>query len=148
MKVFQAGKFDLEFLDLFEGEMGVAGVGFAPENLADEKREGAAVRGHGTVQDLAGQAVAKLAARDHAFRVAAGMGAPRDEGSVLLPRGAIITEVAVGDHPDDFRIGRLALEAALFETVAEDVSMKSHGREVVRLLLFGKLVWKKPGFHG
>ena len=28
MKVFQAGKFDLEFLDLFEGEMRVAGVGF------------------------------------------------------------------------------------------------------------------------
>jgi hypothetical protein len=42
------------------------------------------------------------------------MGAPRDEGSVLLPRGTIITEVAVGDHPDDCRIGRLALEAALF----------------------------------
>ena len=114
MKVFQAGKFDLEFFDLFEGEMRVAGMGFASEDLADEKREGAAVRGHGTVQDLAGQAVAKLAARDHAFRVAAGMGAPRDEGSVLLPRGAIITEVAVGDHPDDFRVGRLALEAALF----------------------------------
>ena len=54
MKVFQAGKFDLEFLDLFEGEMGVAGVGFAPKNLADEKREDAAVRGYGTEQDLAG----------------------------------------------------------------------------------------------
>ncbi len=114
MKVFQAGKFDLEFLDLIEGEMGVAGVGFAPENLADEKWEGAAVRGHGTVQDFAGQSVAQLAARDHAFRVAAGMGTPRDEGSVLLGSGATITEVAVGDHPDDFRIGRLALEAALF----------------------------------
>jgi hypothetical protein len=114
VKVFQAGKFTLEFLDLFEREMRVAGVGFAPEDFADEDREGATMRGHGTVQDLAGQAVAKLAARDHAFRVAAGMGAPRDEGRVLLPRGAIITEVAVGDHPDDFRIGRLALEAALF----------------------------------
>ena len=98
VKVFQAGKFDLEFLDLFEGEMRVAGVGFAPESLADEKREVAAVRGHGTVQDLAGQAVAKLAARDHAFRVAAGMGAPRDEGSVLLPRGAIIS---AGSRPVD-----------------------------------------------
>ena len=148
MKVFQAGKFDLEFLDLFEGEMGVAGVGFAPENLADEDWEDAAMRGHGSVQHLAWQAVAQLAARDHAFRVAAGMGAPRDEGSVLLPRGAIITEIAVDDHPNDFRIGRLVLEAALFQTVAEDISVKSHGCEVVRHLLFGKLVWKKPGFHG
>ena len=114
MKVFQAGKFDLEFFGLFEGEMGVASVGFAPENLADEKREGAAVRGHGTVQDLAGQAVAKLAARDHAFRVAAGMATPRDEGSVLLGRGTKITEVAVAEKPDNFRVRRLALEAALF----------------------------------
>jgi hypothetical protein len=73
--------------------MGVAGVGFAPENLADEKREDAVVRGHGTVQNLAGQAVAKLASRDHAFRVGAGMGAPRDEGSVLLPRGAMIFQL-------------------------------------------------------
>ena len=148
MKVFQAGKFNLEFLDLFEGEMRVAGVRFAPEDLADEKREVAAVRGHGTVQDLAGQAVAKLAACDHAFRVAAGMGAPRDEGSVLLPRGATITEVAVEENRDDFKVVRLALQTALFVTIAEDESVKSHGREVVRLLLFGKLVWKKSGFHG
>ena len=55
VKFFQAGKFDLEFLDLFEGKMRVAGVGFASENLADEDREGAAMRGHGAVQDLAGQ---------------------------------------------------------------------------------------------
>ena len=120
--------------------MGVAGVGLASEDLADEDREGTAMRGHGTVQDLAGQAVAKLAARDHAFRVAAGMGAPSDEGSVLLPRGAIITEIAVGDHPDDFRIGRLALQAALFVTITEDESVKSHGREVIQFRLFGKLV--------
>jgi hypothetical protein len=26
--------------------------------------------------------------------------------------------------------------------------MESHGREVIRLRFFGKLVWKKPGFHG
>ena len=148
MKVFQAGKFDLEFLDLFEGEMRVAGVGFASEDLADEDREGAAMRGHGPVQDLAGQAVAQLAARDHAFRVAAGMGTPRDEGSVLLPCGAIITEVAVGENRDDFRVVRLALQAALFVTIAEDESVKSHGRELIRFRLFGKLVWKKPGFHG
>jgi hypothetical protein len=148
VKVFQAGKFDLEFLDLFEGEMGVAGVGFAPEDLADEDREGTAMRGHGTVQDVAGQAVAKLAARDHAFRMAAGMGTPRDEGSVLLPCGAIITEVAVGENRDDFRVVRLALQAALFVTITEDESVKSHGREVIRFRLFGKLVWKKPGFHG
>lgn len=114
MKVFQADKFDLEFLDLFEGEMGVAGVGFAPENLADEEREGAAMRGHGSVQDLAWQAVAQLAARDHAFRVAAGMATPRDEGSVLLGRGTKITEVAVAEKPDNFRVGRRPLEAALF----------------------------------
>ena len=128
--------------------MRVAGVGFASENLADEDREGAAMRGHGAVQDLAGQAVAQLAARDHAFRVAAGMGTPRDECSVLLPCGAIITEVAVGENRDDFRIGRLALEAALFVTVAKNVGMESHGRRVIRLRFFGKLVWKKPGFHG
>jgi hypothetical protein len=73
VKVFQVGKFDLEFLDLFEGEMGVAGVGFAPENLADEKWEVTAVREHGTVQELTGQTVAQLATRDDAFRVAAGM---------------------------------------------------------------------------
>ena len=121
--------------------MRVAGVGFASENLADEDREGAAMRGHGAVQDLAGQAVAQLAARDDAFRVAAGMGTPRDESSVLLPCGAIITEVAVAEKPDNFRVWRRTLEATLFVTVAEDVSVKSHGREVVRLLLFGKLVW-------
>jgi hypothetical protein len=148
VKVFQTGEFNLEFLDLFEGEMRVAGVGFAPENLADEKREVAAVRGHGTVQDLAGQAVAQLAARDQAFRVAASMGAPRDEGSVLLPRGATITEVAVGENRDDFRVVRLALQTALFVTIAEDVSVESHGREIIRFRLFGKLAWKKPGFHG
>jgi hypothetical protein len=26
--------------------------------------------------------------------------------------------------------------------------VKSHGREVSRFRLFGKLVWKKLGFHG
>jgi hypothetical protein len=25
--------------------------------------------------------------------------------------------------------------------------VKSHGREVIRFRLFGKLAWKKPGFH-
>ena len=75
VKVFQAGKFNLEFLDLFEGEM----------------REGAPMRGHGTVQNLTGQAVAQLAARDHAFRVAAGMGKPCDKGSVLFRSGTTIS---------------------------------------------------------
>jgi hypothetical protein len=26
--------------------------------------------------------------------------------------------------------------------------VKSHGREVIRFRHFGKLVWKKPRFHG
>jgi hypothetical protein len=41
-----------------------------------------------------------------------------------------------------------ALQAVLFVTIAEDESVKSHGREVIRFRLFGKLVWKKPGFYG
>jgi len=120
--------------------MRVAGVGFASENLADEEWKGVAMRGHGSVQDLVGQVVAQLATRDHAFRVAAGMGTPRDEGSVLLGSGATITEVAVGENRDDFRVVRLALQAALFVTITEYESVKSHGRKVIRFRLFGKLV--------
>ena len=90
------------------------------------------MRGHGTVQNLTGQAVAQLAARDHAFRVAAGMGKPRDKGSVLFRSGTTITEVAVAEKPNNFRVGRLALQAAVFVTITEDVSVKSHGRDVVR----------------
>jgi hypothetical protein len=26
--------------------------------------------------------------------------------------------------------------------------VESHGREIIRFRLFGKLAWKKPGFHG
>jgi hypothetical protein len=42
------------------------------------------------------------------------MATPRDEGSVLLGRGTKITEVAVAEKPDNFRVGRRPLEAALF----------------------------------
>jgi hypothetical protein len=126
MKVIQTDKFNLEFLNLFKGEMRVAGVGFASKNLTHEEREGARMRGHGLMQNLAGQAVAKLATRNHAFRVAAGMGTPRDKSGVLLPSGAIITKVSIWEHRDDFRIRRLVLETPLFVAIAKDVCLKFH----------------------
>ena len=48
VEFFEAGEFDLKFLDLFEGEMGESGLRFASKNLADEEREGAAMREHGS----------------------------------------------------------------------------------------------------
>ena len=57
MKVFEAGEFNLEFCDLFKCEMGEACMRFASQHLADEDREGASVRKHGTMQNLAGQAM-------------------------------------------------------------------------------------------
>ena len=126
MKVFQTGKFNLYFFNLFESEMRVARVGLASKNLTHEERKDAGMRSHGAMQNLAGQAAAKLAARNHAFRVAAGMGTPRDKGGVLLPRGAIIPKVSIWEHRDDFRIRRLVLETPLFVAIAKDVCLKFH----------------------
>jgi hypothetical protein len=36
------------------------------------------------------------------------------------------TNVAVGGHVNDFRVGRRALDPAMFVTAAEDVGLKSH----------------------
>jgi hypothetical protein len=44
----------------------------------------------------------------------------------LLPRGAIITKVAIWEHRDDFRIRRLVLETLLFVAIAKDVCLKFH----------------------
>ena len=64
VKVFEAGEFNLEFCNLFDGEMGVAGLWFTSEHLADEEREVAAAGKHGLVHDLNWQSVAKHTARD------------------------------------------------------------------------------------
>ena len=56
------------------------------------------------------------------------MGAPRDEGVVLLQSGIIVvTEVAVGEDCDNFRIRKRPSEAAFFVAITEDVGLESHG---------------------
>ena len=52
VKFFHAGEFDLELFDLLESEMGIAGLRFTAEHLANEEWEGAPVREHGPVHDL------------------------------------------------------------------------------------------------
>ena len=54
------------------------------------------------------------------------MGTPRDKCCVLLPRGAVITKVAIGEHCDGLRIRRLVLEALLFVAITKDVCLKFH----------------------
>ena len=113
---------------MFEGERGESGLRFASEHLADEEREGAAVREHDLVHDLNWQAVAKSPARNQAVTVMAGTVAPLEECLVLAWRRAMTTNVAVGGHVNDFRVGRRALDPAAFVTAAEDVGLESHGR--------------------
>ena len=57
----------------------------------------------------------------------AGTVAPLQECLVLGWRGMMTTNVAVGGHVNDFRVGRRALYPAMFVTAAEDVSLEFHG---------------------
>ena len=123
VKFLKACEFDLEFCDLLKGESGVAGLRFASEHLADEDREGAAVREHGPVQDFDRQTVAQLAARNQAIPVAAGIEAPREKCQVLGWSGAMTSDVATCEHPDDLRVGRRAFNPSVFVTAAEDVGL-------------------------
>src|ERR1035438_1441596 len=56
----------------------------------------------------------------------AGTVAPLEECLVLGWRRAMTTNVAVGGHVNDFRVGRRALDPAMFVTAAEDVGLESH----------------------
>jgi hypothetical protein len=70
--------------------------------------------------------VTEFAARDHALRMAAGMSTPGDKGVVLFACGsALAGDVTIGKALDEFRIGRRALEAALFVAITEDVGLES-----------------------
>jgi hypothetical protein len=42
------------------------------------------------------------------------------------------TNVAVGGHVNDFRVGRRAFDPAMFVTAAEDVCLEFHGCEFIR----------------
>ena len=132
VKFFHADKFDLKLFDLLERERGESGLRFAAEHLADEDREGAAVGKHGLVHDLDWQAVAKQTARDQAIPMMAGTVAPLEECLVLGWRGVMTTNVAIGGHVNDFRVGRRALDPAMFVTAAEDVCLEFHGCEFIR----------------
>jgi len=70
---------------------------FAAEHLADEEREGAAMREHGLVHDFDWQAVAKQTARNQAVTVMAGTVAPLQECLVLGWRRVMTPNVAVVD---------------------------------------------------
>lgn len=136
-------------------------MGSAVKDFANEDREGAAVRRKGVANHLNRQEVANLAAGDPAFRVTAGIGAPGDEGVVLGRCGVAITEVAVGEDGDDFRVGRRVPEAALFVAVTEDEGTDFRarlvrgdlfryraciGEDLVDLLLaFGNELWGAGG---
>ena len=102
---------------------------FASQHLADEEREGASVRKHGTMQNLAAQTMAQLAAGDGAIFVATGIESPRFVGLILRGCGAKTTVVTVGEHPDDFGVGWRAFDPVLLEAVAEDVCLEFHGRQ-------------------
>ncbi|MDR3410416.1 MAG: hypothetical protein P4L87_05660 [Formivibrio sp.] len=130
VKLFHADKFDLKLFNLLDREMGESGLRFASENLADEEREGSAVGKHGLVHDLDWQAVAKQTARNQAIPMMAGTVAPFQECLVLSRRGVVATNVAVGEHVNDFRIGRRALDPFVFVTAAENVGLESHCRKV------------------
>ena len=56
----------------------------------------------------------------------AGTVAPLEECLVLCWRGAMTTNVAVGGHVNDFRVGWRALDPAMFVTAAEDVCLEFH----------------------
>ena len=103
-------------------------MGSAIEDFADEDRERAAMRQKGIANRLNRQGVSEWAARDPAFRVTASMGTPSEEGIILGRCGAMVTKVAVGEDSDDFRIGRRALEAALFVAITEDEGAEFLGR--------------------
>lgn len=107
--------------------MGEPRLGFTSQNLADEKWEGPAMREHGPMQDLAGQAVSQFSASDHTIQVAAGMETPRFKCLVLGWGGATTSDVAIGEHPDNFGVGRRALDAAVFVATTEYVSLESRG---------------------
>lgn len=132
VKFFHAGQFDLKLFDLLDRERGKSAFRFATEHLADEKREGAAMGKHGLVHDLDWQSVAKSPARDQAVTVMAGTVAPLQECLVLGWRGLMTTNVAIGGHVNDFRVGRRALDPAMFVTAAKDVGLESHVREFNR----------------
>ena len=84
------------------------------------------------MQNLAGQAVAQLAAGDGAIFVATGIESPRFVGLILRGCGAKTPVVAVSEHPDDFGVGWWAFDPALLEAVAEDVCLEFHGCEFIR----------------
>jgi hypothetical protein len=132
VKLFHADKFDLKLFDLLERERRESGFRFASENLANEEREGSAVGKHGLVHDLDWQAVAKQTARNQAIPMMAGAVAPLQECLVLGWRGAMTTNIAVGGHANDFRVGRRALDPSVFVTTTENVCLESHGRDGIR----------------
>ena len=132
VKLFHADKFDLKLFDLLEREGRESGLRFASENLANEDREGSAVGKHGLVHDLDWQAVGKQTARNQAIPMMAGAVAPLQECLVLGWRGAMTTNIAVGGHANDFRVGRRALDPSVFVTTAENVCLESHGRDGIR----------------
>jgi hypothetical protein len=126
VELLHTGKFNAELLNLFQRQMGESGLGFASEDLADEKREFAAVWEHGPMHDLDCQTMAKLPTRDQAIAVVAGTVAPLQEGLVLGRRRVVTINVAIGAHAHDFRVRGWALNPAVFVTATEDVSLESH----------------------
>jgi hypothetical protein len=81
----------------------------------------------------------------------AGTVAPLEECLVLGWRRAMTTNVAVGEHVNDFRVGRRALDPAMFVTSAEDVGLKSHGVELFDFIFFerwfGRSLYFMPNFQ-
>jgi len=126
VKLLHAGKFNLKLFNLLDREVGESGLRFASENLANEDREGSAVWKHGLVHDLDWQAVAKQTARNQAVTVTAGTVAPLEECLVLGWRGVMTTNVAIGEHVNDFRIRGWAFDPSMFVATTEDVGLESH----------------------
>jgi hypothetical protein len=58
--------------------------------------------------------------------------APLQECLILGWRGMMTTNVAISVNSNDFRVGRRALDAAMFVTAAENVGLEFHGCEFIR----------------
>ena len=85
------------------------------------------------VHDLDRQALAKSPARNQAVTVMAGTVAPLQECLVLGRRWVMTTNVAIGEHVNDFRVGRRAFNPAVFVTAAEDVCLEFHMDKIHQL---------------
>jgi len=72
---------------------------------------------------------------DASGEVMAGTVTPLQECLILGRRGVMTTNVAIGEHVNDFRVGRQALDPTLFVTVtaAEDVCLEYHVDKIHQL---------------